>query len=470
MMKNLKFILVIGCLLGMTLATTGLADAGQTSVEKQIQVMREQMEAMQKKMMDLEKELTTAQQSAQQSAVQAEQSNQEVQQQLSEVAGRFKSLDDLSAKFGHIKLGGYVRSRWWTSDHAQNSFDVTEIALQMRYDVSENISGEFHLWFHPSGNNFTSSEYNNWAGPTTFMESGFAEIRNLNINLGEELGVINGKLIAGKTRNQAFGIVPNGSYNGRVTSDYSIFHQAVNISRITGLQYLTSYKNIRWNFALFNGWGYSNNNRYGSRDAGLVQLGVSQENTDDNSNKAFSSRLAYVFDRSDMFDKFEIGTSYYKSEISSRDRNNINQITGLASDINESKDEKFGFDLAFDKGPYMFKAEYMHGDTSGVTADYWYIMPGFLLSKISNIPLDFFVRYAEADFDEDANNVPYLVGGDVRQSSGAWDKQQTTLLAKWHLHPRAKVYFEYYFNDIDSPNGVNAQSNDYGFVELILMY
>jgi len=35
----------------------------------------------------------------------------------------------------------------------------------------------------------------------TFMESGFAEIRNLNIDLGEDLGVINGKLIVGKTRN-----------------------------------------------------------------------------------------------------------------------------------------------------------------------------------------------------------------------------------------------------------------------------
>ena len=81
MMKNLKFILVIGCLLSMTLATTGLANAGQTSVEKQIQVMREQMETMQKKMMGLKKKLTTAQQSA----VQTQQASQEVQQQLSEV-------------------------------------------------------------------------------------------------------------------------------------------------------------------------------------------------------------------------------------------------------------------------------------------------------------------------------------------------------------------------------------------------
>ncbi len=474
-MKNLKQIIAIGCFLCMCLMiSAGAANAGPSDVEKQLQIMREQMETMQKKMMPLEKELETAKDSAKQSAVQAQQASQEVQQQLSDVAGRFKTLDELSAKFGHIKLGGYVRSRWWKGDDQQNSFDVTEIALQLRYDVSENISGEFHLWFHPSGNNFTTSEYNNWAGPTTFMESGFAEFRNLNINLGEDLGVINGKLIVGKTRNQAFGIVPAGSYNGRVTSDYSLFHQSVNISRITGLQYLTKYKTFKWNFALFNGRGYSNNNRYGARDAGLVQLGVGQENTDDNSNKAFSTRLAYAFKRNDFFDKLEIGTSYYKSDLSSRDTGNINQITGGASSFSK-KDEKFGFDLAFDKGPYMFKAEYMHGDTSGVKADYWYVMPGFLLSKISNIPVDFFLRYSEADFDEDAIAGRYASSSAVgapldRWTSGAWDKSQVTMLAKWHLHPRAKLYFEYYWNDIDEPTGVNTQSNDYGFIELILMY
>jgi predicted porin len=421
--------------------------------------------------MHLEKELTTAQQSAQQSAVQAEQSNQEVQQQLSEVAGRFSAIEDVTSKFKHIKIGGYVRSRWWTGDHQSNSFDVTEIALQLRYDVSENISGEFHLWFHPNGNAFAGagSEYANWAGPTTFMESGFAEIRNLNISLGEELGVINGKLIVGKTRNQAFGIVPAGNYNGRVTSDYSLFHQSVNISRITGLQYLTSYKNIRWNFALFNGWGYSAGKKFGARNADIRYMMVSQDNTDDNSNKAFTTRMAYVFDRSDCFDKLEIGASYLKEDLSTRDRENIYEIMGrgLRDDGKTAKnyskkDEKFGFDFALDKGPYMLKAEYMHGDTSEVKADYWYVMPGYLLSKVSNIPVDFFLRYSEAKYDE--SRVADIAG------SGAWDKSQWTALVKWHLHKRAKIYFEYYWNDVDAPTGASAPSNDYAFIELILMY
>jgi len=203
-----------------------------------------------------------------------------------------------------------------------------------------------------------------------------------------------------------------------------------------------------------------------------VQLGVSQDNTDDNSNKAFSTRLAYVFDRSDRFDKLEIGASYYKSNLSSRDRDNINDITGRTGDYSKN-DEKFGFDLAFDKGSYMLKAEYLHGDTADVSADYWYVMPGFLLSKISNIPLDFFLRYVDVDFDEDdvANRYETSPGnGQWRWTSGAWDKSQVTALVKWHLHKRAKIYFEYYWNDIDEPSGVKTLSNDYAFIELILMY
>jgi len=421
------------------------------------------MEMMQKRMMELEKELQTTQQSA----AQAQAKSQDVQKQMGEVAGRIKVLDDLQAKFGHIKLNGYVRSRWWRGEHQQNSFDVTELALQLRYDVSENISGEFHLWYHPSGNDYTSSEYSNWAGPTTFFESAFAEFRNLN------MGPVKGKLIVGKTRNQAFGIVPGGNYAGRVTSDYSLFHESVNISRITGLQYLTSYKNMVWNFAVFNGWGYSGANRYGARNAGVLKLGVSQENTDEDSNKAFSTRMAYIFPRSTYFDKVEIGASLLKQELSNRDKQNIYNIMGrgpavrglLSRPLNtyDDTDTKYGFDLAIDKGPYVLKAEYLRGDTSDVRADYWYIMPGFQLSKVNKkIPLDFFLRYSVADYNE-----PTYAD---RTASGAWDKSQITPLVVYHLHPKAKLYFEYYFNDYDKPSGVNTSGTDYGFVELILFY
>ena len=105
--------------------------------------------------------------------------------------------------------------------------------------------------------------------------------------------------------------------------------------------------------------------------------------------------------------------------------------------------------------------------TAELDADYWYVMPGFLLSKVSPVPVDFFLRYSEADFDDDS-----IDGVTSRGflTSGAWDKSQWTALAKWHLHPRAKVYFEYYWNDVDEPSGATVRSNDYAFIELILLY
>jgi outer membrane murein-binding lipoprotein Lpp len=457
MKRILTYILVTGSFLGLCLAGAGVTDAAPSSIEQQLQIMREQMETMQKKMQAMEQEL----QQTQQSAAQAQQTSQDMQQQMGDVAGRFKMLDDLQAKFGHIKIGGYVRSRWWQAESSQSSFDVTEIAFHLRYDVSENISGEFHIWYHPSGNNFTSSEYNNWGGPTTFFEAAFAEFRNLNI------GPVKGTLMVGKNRNQAFGIIPVGTYGGRVTSDYSLFHTSVNISRITGIQYLTSYNNFKWNFAVFNGWGYSNATMYGARRSGIVQLGVGQENTDDNSNKAFSTRLAYTFQRSELFDKLEIGASFLRQDMSNRDLTNINDIMGTPGQNRDRKDQKYGFDIALDKGPFMFKAEYLYGNTADVRAHYWYVMPGFLLSKISKVPLDFFLRYSAATYDE-ARVANITTRG--FQTSGAWDKKQWTPAMVMHLHPRAKLYFEYYLNSVNNPTGTRSTECDYAFVELILFY
>ncbi len=463
MMKNLKCIVVIGCFLGMCLAVAGIANAASSDVEKQLQMMRQQMEMMQKKMMEMEKELQNTQQTAAQAQTQSQQTSQEVQKQMTDVAGRFKTLDDLQTKFGHIKLNGYVRSRWWTGENEDNSFDVTEIALQLRYDVSENISGEFHLWYHPSGNDNPATDYSNWAGPTTFFESAFAEFRQLNI------GPVNGKLIVGKTRNQAFGIVPGGNYAGRVTSDYSIFHNSINISRITGLQYLTAYKNFSWNFAVFNGYGYqgdSKNNSFGSRGANIKQLQVGQKNTDDNSSKGYSTRLFYTFARNELYDSLIIGTSYMSQDLSSTDIKNINFTMGRDPKGNYgNKDQKIGLDFALDKGPFAFKAEYAYGETSDIDAYYWYAMPGFLLSKVSRIPLDFFIRYSAANYD-----IASAQPGPNGFGTGSWDRSQWTPLVVYTIHPRAKLYFEYYFNEVDQPSGAKVKGNDYGFVELILLY
>ncbi len=452
---------LIAMLFILSLMGSAAAFAADPGVEKQILQMKQQMEQMQKKMMDLQSQLDTAQQDATSAARQAQQAAAQVDQKVAEVSGKFKVLDDLAKKFSHLKINGYVRSRWWEGDHQQNSFDVTEIALQMRYDVSENISGEFHIWYHPSGNSGVA-EYANWAGPTTFFESAFAEFRNLNI------GPVEGKLIVGKTRNQAFGIVPAGGPNGRVTSDYSLFHQINNISRITGIQYLTKWQNWRWNFAAFNGYALARGT-YGARPAGIRQLGCGQLNLDDNNNKAYSTRLGYVFPKQKFIDKLDIGVTYFTQKLSDNDLNTFNTVMGRNAgmqgnfwgDPSRSRsDRRFGGDLSWDYGPYAVKAEYVRASISDVIAESWYGMVGY---KLKPLKMEFWLRYSQATYDQTTIR-------DIN-ASGAWDKAQWTPLIIYHLHPRASLYFEYYFNRVNRPSGAdNISDNNYGFVELIVKY
>ncbi len=209
-MKRVLLIIAL-CVFAASLAAAPAAGADKAVVEKEMSALQKQMLDMQKQMEALESQLAASKQSAAAAQQQAQQTAQAVDQKMAEVSGKFKTLDDLAKKFKNLKLYGHVRTRWWEGDHEQNSFDVYEVRFGLRYDVSENISGEFRLEWHPSGNMSGRSEYANYSnagGDTVSIERAFAEFRNLNI------GPVEGKLIVGKLRNQAFGIIPEQSYNG----------------------------------------------------------------------------------------------------------------------------------------------------------------------------------------------------------------------------------------------------------------
>jgi len=457
---------LIAVLFVLSLVSSAAAFAADPGIEQQILLMKKQMEQMQKKMQDLQSQLDTAQQDATSAQKQAQKASEQVDQKVAEVSSKFKVLDDLSKKFSNLHINGYVRSRWWEGNHEQNTFDVTEIAFNLRYDVSENISGQFNIWWHPSGNMSGRTEYSNytnWAGDTTFIESAFAEFRNLNI------GPVQGKLIVGKTRNQALGITPAGNDDGRVTSDYSLFSESINQSRITGLQYLTKWKNWKWNFAVFNGYSIAGDTgRFGSRAAGIRELRIGQMDLDDAHNKAYSSRLAYAFSKQAFIDKLEIGTSYYQQKVSKNDLVNFNSIMGRNAGMqgnfwgnptNAKSDWKTGFDLAYDYGRYAFKAESLWGSVCDVDGNWWYAMAGY---KVPEFKMEFWLRYSQANYDQHRIR-------DIK-ASGAWDKDQWTPLIVYHLHPMADLFFEYYYNGVDEPTGAHKLSNNYGFVELIVKY
>ncbi len=460
----MKKLLTVGATVVFVFCLIFPATAFSASVETQIADLQKQMQQMQKKMQTLQKQLKKAQSDATSAQQRAEAAAQEAEEKVAEVSGKFKILDDLQRKFGHIKVGGYVRSRWWEGQDQHNSFDVTEIAFNLRYDVSENISGEFHIWWHPSRNAAdagTFRRYRGWAGPNPFIESAFAEFRNLNI------GPIKGKLLVGKARNWAFGITPAGGSRGRVTSDYGLFYRSTSQSRITGIQYLTTWKKLTANFALFNGWSLAgwgttrnggdvrSNNWKDAKASRLLRTG--QLNLDDDNNKAFSMRLGYQ-----CMDSLNMGVSFFRQKLGAPDLAVFNNIMGNDIMRTMSTDDEhmmYGLDLTFNKGPFVVKAEYIQAEISNMNARMWYVMGGYKLPKFK---MDFYLRYAQTDYDQ--HRVRDMSG------SGAWDKRQITPLIIYHLHRRAKLYFEYYINMENAPSGAHHVDDNYGFVELILFY
>ena len=427
-------------------------------IADQIATLKKQMEEMQAKLKDLESQLNKAKSDTAAAQQQTEAVQQQMETKLAEVSNVNKVVDDLAKKFSWLKFGGYIRSRYWWGDHQQSSFDVTEIAFNVRYDVSENISGEFHLWFHPSGNAASGaglSNYGNWAGPTTFFESAYAEFRKLNI------GPVNGTLQVGKFRDFALGIAPTGT--DRVYSDYGLFHQSMTQSRITGSQYFATYQRFKANLAVFNGWAFADTNRFGAKPAGIRFLSDSQENVDDNYDKAVSMRLAYR-----VLNELEVGFSGFRQELSASDLAAFNEIMGKnpamygpTVKLSKAREQwRSGFDLEYKHDPFHFQNEYFFGEVSDVRCNWWYVMGGL---KFPRYKVDLYLKYSQANYDTQRV-------ADIR-ASGAWDKRELAPLLIYTIHPQAKLFFEYYLLETENPNGFNAHiGNNYGFVELILFY
>ena len=448
--------------------------ASAANVEDQIRALKKQMEELQQKIGDMEGQLNKTKEEASTAQQQAVTTQQQMDTKMAEVSSRYKVIDDLAKKFGRLKFGGYVRTRLQDGQQQQSTFDVTELALNLRYDITKNISGEFHVWWHPGGNAPDGEGFNNykgsghgssvgssgWAGPTTFIESAFGEFRH-EFCLFNGSEPVSGMLQVGKFRNFAYGIAPTGP--DRVMSDYGLFHESNSMARITGIQYLTKWKKFKANFAIFNGWGLSAGARYAGRPADIRYLRTTQMNIDDNSNKALSMRLAYM-----PINGLEIGATGYHQRLSKNDLTAFNAIMGRNPVIygnsvtNATNDRSWraGFDLEYKRDQFHFQSQYFWGQVSDVKASWWYVMGGY---KIPQWKTDLYLRYAKATYDQ--HRIP-----DIR-ASGAWDRSEVTPLIIYTIHPQVKLFFEYYFTFVDDPKGYNKNTdNNYGFVELILFY
>jgi outer membrane murein-binding lipoprotein Lpp len=439
--------------------------ASAASVESQISVLKKQMEELQQKLDEMESQLKKTKEDAAVAQQQSANTQQQVETKMAEVSSRYKVIDDLAKKFGRLKLGGYIRSRLQDGQQEQSTFDVTELAFNLRYDITKNISGEFHIWWHPSGNAPDGegfSNYKSWAGPTTFIENAYAEFRHEYCLMNDFGGPIKGTLQVGKFRNFAYGISPTGP--DRVYSDYGLFHESNSQSRITGIQYLTKWNRFKANFAVFNGWSLSTTQRFGGRPAGIRYLRQNQMNIDDNSNKALSMRLAYA-----PIEGLEAGVTGYHQRLSNADLSAFNEIMGrkagtignvAGNPTNNNREWRTGFDLEYKRGPYHFQSQYFWGQVADVKANWWYAMAGY---KLKQFNIDFYLKYSKAQYDQ--QRFPDI------KASGAWDRSEFSPLIIYTIHPQVKLFFEYYFLYLNDPKGYRGDTdNNYGFVELILFY
>jgi len=437
------------------------------SVESQISVLKKQMDELQQKLNEMESQLKKTKEEAAVAQQQTTATQQQVETKMAEVSSRYKVIDDLAKKFGRLKLGGYIRSRLQGGQQEQTTFDVTELAFNLRYDITKNISGEFHVWWHPSGNAPDGegfNNYKNWAGPTTFIESAFAEFRNefcLPNNFG---GPIKSTLQVGKFRNFAYGIAPTGV--DRVYSDYGLFHESNSQSRITGVQHLMQWNQFKANFAVFNGWSLSTSQRYGARPAGIRYLRQNQMNIDDNNNKAMSMRLAWA----PCYVKgLEAGVTGYHQRLSNNDMAAFNSMMGrnpgtkgnvFGNPTDNNREWRTGFDLDYKYDRFHFQSQYFWGQVADVKANWWYVMGGYNLKSFNT---EFYLRYCKAQYDQTA--YPDI------NASAAWDRSEFSPLIIYTIHPQVKIFLEYYFIYMDKPSGYNGNTNNnYGFAELILFY
>ena len=439
--------------------------ASAASVESQISVLKKQMDELQQKLDDMESQLKKTKEDAAVAQQQSANTQQQVETKMAEVSSRYKVIDDLAKKFGKLKLGGYVRSRLQDGQQEASTFDVTEIAFNLRYDITKNISGEFHVWWHPSGNAPDGegfSDYKNWAGPTTFIESAFAEFRHEYCLMNDYGGPVKGMLQVGKFRNLAYGIAPTGP--NRVYSDYGLFSESNTQSRIVGIQYLTKWNRVTANVAVFNGYSLSSAQRFGARPAGIRYLRQNQMNIDDNSNKASSLRLAYA-----PIEGLETGITGYYQRLSNNDLAAFNSIMGrnrgtagnaAGNPTDKNREWRTGFDLEYKRGPFHFQSQYFWGEVADVKANWWYAMAGYKLKQFNT---DFYVKYEKAQYDQ--QRYPDI------NASAAWDRSSFSPLIVYTIHPQVKLFFEYYFLYLNDPKGYKGDTdNNYGFVELILFY
>ena len=415
---------------------------------------------------------------------------QKQKQQIENLTKEVKKLSGLNKHLviGNLKLWGYLRMRYL--DNLQGTFSslsLEEITFNMAYHPSKDITAWINMWWHPNqiklvrtfegvnSNGVVEGVYPGEMIGYSWFERAQAELKL------PSLGSFAQKIRLGKWYRASFGIAPG--YPNRKISDYSLVAEAFTHDRVTGLEYLTTFKKkLSLNFSVFNG------ENIGDRNIGTVDpTGNSQTVTivadreqlttlDTDMNKGVSGKLGFIA-LGDNYKKAYHGNGNFLSfdvfgeignKLSAGDFKKLDGYYG-ANSVNHGNVNKYraGADARLVLGKFSSDTELFKGWTSNIQTVGFQILGVY---KLLPKKVDLLARYGIL------NNVNVE---HVESLPATWDKSQIQLSAKYYLATWAWIQAEYDFNFertiAHSLNPItdfqwNKVKNDKFFIEFVFFY
>ena len=351
---------------------------------------------------------------------------------------------------GNMTFHGYLRGRVHVPEIENTTFEATEIAFQPRWDASDKIHGEAHLWFYPFAPGTNNGVY---------IENAMMIFDDMGIGKGS-------KLILGKSRNMAYGITPTGG--GRLLSNYSLYSDSFHHDRLVGIHSLNKLDNgkVDLNFAIVNGYTVgrrpvgtaliSGNNaddpHAGGIDSNSTRVLANREDgdaLDGNNNRGFSLRLG-----GNTSKEFNLGASMYTARLTDTDATNLNGFTGFTA--TKRRHTMYGGDFRLTSDPWIWQVEYTDADMGGFKYDGFQTVLGYNFDNINFL----YLQYGMVDYDITP----------VATESATWDKQQLSISFKHKLSKTSWLTLEHEFNEEDPPTGTSEVGNNLTFLEYFVGY
>jgi hypothetical protein len=379
----------------------------------------------------------------------------EMQVKVADLEAKKAPAAPAQAAPANIAFHGYLRGRIHTSEADGSTWEATEFAFQPRWDASDKIHGEVHIWYWPTA-------AVGGAG-LTYTEAAFMEFNDVGIGKGS-------KLLLGKDRSWCYGITPSGK--NRLTSTYSLYSAAINQARVVGLQSLNKLDNgkIDLNVGILNGYAIGTRLAGTASYTGSPQLGTNGTSIlstkdagyDTNNNQGLSFRLA-----GKVTPSLTLGANFYAAKISMTELGMMNGLTLDAANTKKTH-EMAGVDFAYTDGTFIFQGEYTDGRIASLDFDAFQILLGHNFDADNSV----YVEYGQVNIDRDYDLD--TAAALVKSSTQMWDKQQVVLSYKHMLSKKAWLQIEHEFNMEDQPvDGADWSAktdNDITYLEFMTVY